>query len=104
METTDKKIVVDFLELDDIRLTIARICKKNQWRKRFPHTLRTGSKAPYHSSTFYVGRGVTQFTFKGLRCNFAEIETLAKVLRERYPYSVMIDHFDRKLTIYVRRE
>lgn len=102
METSSKLVTVDFLELDDMRLTLQKISIERKWRKKFPGWFK-GVKTAYESSGFYIGRGVTQFTFYNIRADYFEINHIVKVFREKYKeYIISVSGHD--IVVFLRKE
>ena len=95
-------IIVDFLELDDMRLEIIKIAKEDNWKEQYPNMWRN-SKAPYEHSGFYVGRGITRFTFYSLKAGYKEINRVVARFREKYPEYKIIT-FEYSLIVYLRGE
>jgi hypothetical protein len=96
--TTDdieKPVSIDFHEFDIMRATFKELAKKHKWNlhKRY--------NTPYEYSTFYVGRGVTRFSFVNIRGSYDQSKAIAKALEKEFP-GYRIRHFYGCINVYLR--
>jgi len=102
METSSKLVTVDFLELDDMRLTLQRISVERKWREKFPGWFKR-NKTAYESSGFYIGRGITRFTFYNIRADYSEINHVLSVFKEKYK-EYHVSGYGHDIVVFLRKE
>lgn len=81
--------IVNFLELDDMRIFINNYAKNVGVRLK-----KKNRKNYYRSSTFYIGRGVAHFDFHGVTIGSGNKELFLGALEERYPEYIIEGCYD----------
>ena len=73
------------------------IASKYKWN------LKKGARVPYEASTFYIGRGVTRFSFINIRGSYDQTKAVVKELKKRFP-EYNINYTFGNINVYMRGE
>jgi len=95
MSENTEPIVINFLEFDTMRDVFKEIAAKYKWN------LSRGQRVPYESSTFYIGRGVTRFSFMNVRGSYDQTIMIVKELKRQFP-DYIVNFVFGNINIYMR--
>lgn len=88
-------VVIDFLDFDVMRVMFQELAVKHKW------PISKGNRTPYEYSTFYIGRGVTRFSFVNIRARYVQTLVIIKALKDVFPDYIIRYSFG-SINIYLR--